>query len=171
MVMFPVNPQRMDPYKNFKFRLRWEGRYVAALSKVSSLKMSVEAIKFREGGDPSTTRVSPGQASYDPITLERGLTLDTEFEAWMRQIWNFGSGFGRQVALANYRRDVTLEFYNEAGQLVIGYNIFRCWPSQYQAMPDLDAGGNAVAIQTLVLQNEGWQRDTGLEPPPEPSFN
>src|SRR5215210_4732546 len=156
MVMFPVNPRRMDPYKNFKFRIRWEGRYVAAVSKVSALKVSGEAIKLREGSEPSTTRVSPGQASYDPITLERGLTLDTEFEGWMRQVSNFGSGFGRQVALANYRRDITLEFYNEAGQLVIGYKVFRCWPSQYQALPDLDAGGNAVAIQTLVLQNEGW---------------
>jgi len=170
MAMFPANPQRFDPYKNFKFRLRWEGRYVAGLSKVSALKRSTETIKFREGGDPSSSRVSPGQTSYDAITLERGLTQDLEFEAWARQVWNFGAGLGLEVSLASFRRNVTLEFYNEAGQLVMAYNIYRAWPSEYQAMPELDASANAVAIQTLVLQNEGWERDTGVEEPAEPDF-
>src|SRR4051812_34867657 len=98
MVSLPVNPQRMDPYENFKFRIRWmDGRYVAAFSTVSALEMSVEAIKFREGGDPSTMRVSADQASYDPIKLEHGLTVDPEFETWIRQAWNFGSGFRRDI--------------------------------------------------------------------------
>jgi phage tail-like protein len=170
MVMFPANPMRMDPYKNFKFRVRWEGRYVAGISKVSALKRTTEAIKWREGGDPSMSRVSPGQSSYDPITLERGVTQDLEFEAWAKLVWNFGAGLGAEVSLANFRRNVTIEFYNEAGQLALAYNIYRCWVSSYQALPDLDASANAIAIQSMILQNEGWERDTSVTEPVEPSF-
>lgn len=171
MALFPSNPQRFDPYKTFKFRVRWDGRYVAAVSKVSALKRTTEAINFREGGDASTERVSPGQTKYEPITLERGLSLDPEFEAWASRVWQYGAGFGSEVSLKDFRRDIALEFYNEAGQLVIGYNIYRCWPSEYVALPELDASANAVAIQTLVLQHEGWARDAAVTPPSEPSFS
>ena len=165
------NTQRTDPYNNFKFRLKWNGKYVAGVSKVSSLKRSTEAINFREGGDPSTSRVQPGQTKFEPITLERGVTLDLEFEAWVRQVWNFRAGLGMESSLASFRRDITLEFYNDAGQLVYAYNIYRCWPSEYEALPELDASANAVAIQTLVLQNEGWERDTSVTAPKEPNFS
>lgn len=163
--------QRVDPYNNFKFRLKWNGKYVAAVSKVSALKRSTEAITFREGGDPSTVRVSPGQTKFEPITLERGVTLDLEFEQWTRQVWNFRAGLGMESSLASFRRDITLEFYNDAGQLVYAYNIYRCWPSEYEALPELDASANAVAIQTLVLQNEGWDRDTSVTAPQEPNYS
>ncbi|MEM9293202.1 MAG: phage tail protein [Acidobacteriota bacterium] len=170
MVMFPANPERMDPYKNFKFRVRWEGRYVAGVSQVSSLRRTTEAIQFREGGDPSSQRVSPGQTSYEPITLSRGLTQDREFNVWARQVWNLGAGLGMEVALRNFRKDITIEFYNEAGQLVLAYNVFRTWPSEFTALPDLDSNGNDIAIQTLVLQNEGWELDEGVQEPAEPAF-
>uniref|UniRef100_B0T4K0 Conserved hypothetical phage tail protein n=1 Tax=Caulobacter sp. (strain K31) TaxID=366602 RepID=B0T4K0_CAUSK len=166
-----TNTQRTDPYNNFKFRLKWNGKYVAGVSKVSSLKRSTEAINFREGGDPSTSRVQPGQTKFEPITLERGVTLDLEFESWVRQVWNFRAGLGMESSLASFRRDITLEFYNDAGQLVYAYNIYRCWPSEYEALPELDASANAVAIQTLVLQNEGWERDTSVTAPKEPNFS
>ena len=165
------NTQRTDPYNNFKFRLKWNGKYVAGISKVSSLKRSTEAISFREGGDPSSSRVQPGQTKFEPITLERGVTLDLEFESWVRQVWNFRAGLGMESSLASFRRDITLEFYNDAGQLVYAYNIYRCWPSEYEALPELDASANAVAIQTLVLQNEGWERDTSVTAPKEPNFS
>jgi phage tail-like protein len=164
------NTTRVDPYKNFKFRIKWNGKYVAAVNKVSMLKRSTEAVPFREGGDPSSVHVSPGQTKFEPITLERGVTLDLEFESWTSQVWQFQAGLGMEVALANFRRDITLEFYNEAGQLVYAYNIFRCWPSEYQALPELDASANAVAIQILVLQNEGWARDPSVNAPQEPSY-
>lgn len=170
MTSFPANPQRLDPYKNFKFRVRWEGRYVAGVSKVSALKRTTETIKWREGGDPSMQRVSPGQSSFDPITLERGVTQDTEFDAWARKVWNFGAKLGAEVSLRDFRRNITVEFYNEAGQLALAYNVYRCWPSSYQALPDLDASGNSIAIESLVLQNEGWERDAGVSEPVEPSF-
>ncbi|HWU80614.1 MAG TPA: phage tail protein [Caulobacter sp.] len=170
MSSFPTNPLRFDPYKNFKFRIRWEGRYVAGVNKVSALKRTTEVVTFREGGDPSSVRVSPGQTKFEPITLERGLTLDTEFERWSRLVWNYQARLGMEASLQNFRRDITLEFYNEAGQLAIAYNIYRCWPSEYQALPELDASANAVAIQTLVLQNEGWMRDEGVTPADETKF-
>jgi phage tail-like protein len=171
MAQFSVNAQRFDPYKNFKFRVKWDGRYVAGVSKVSALKRSTEPIEHREGGDPSLNRKSPGRTKYEPITLERGVTHDTEFEAWTNKVWNFGSGLGAEVSLKDFRKDIILELYNEAGQLVLAYRIYRCWVSEFQALPDLDANANAVAIQMLKLENEGWERDYDVVEPAEPSFN
>jgi len=170
MAQFSVNSQRFDPYKNFKFRLKWDGRYVAGISKVSALKRSTEVVKHREGGDPSSTRKSPGRTEYDAITLERGVTHDVAFEQWANKVWNYGAGLGAEVSLKDFRKDITLEMYNEAGQLAIAYKIYRCWVSEYQAMPDLDANANAVAIQHIKLENEGWERDEAVTEPSEPSF-
>lgn len=171
MAQFSVNPTRFDPYKNFKFRVKWDGRYVAGVSKVSALIRKTEVVLHREGGDPSSSRKSPGRTEYDPITLERGVTHDPEFERWANKVWNFGSGLGAEVSLKDFRKDILLELYNEAGQLVIRYKIYRCWVSEYEALPDLDANGTAVAIQKITLVNEGWERDYEVPEPPEPSFD
>ena len=170
MAQFSVNPQRFDPYKNFKFRVKWDGRYVAGVSKVSALKRSTDVVEHREGGDPSTGRKSPGRTKFDPVTLERGVTHDLEFERWANKVWNFGAGLGSEVSLADFRKDIIIEFYNEAGQLAIAYRVFRCWASEFQAQPELDANANAVAIQTLKLENEGWERDLDVTEPTEPRF-
>ena len=171
MAQFSVNAQRFDPYKNFKFRVKWDGRYVAGICKCSSLKRTTEVVEHREGGDPSTSRKSPGRTKFDPITLERGVTHDVEFEQWANKVWNFGAGFGSEVSLADFRKDVILDFFNEAGQKVISYQLYRCWVSEYQALPDLDANANAVAIQTLKLENEGWDRDVAVTEPVEPTLS
>ncbi len=165
-----VNPQRFDPYKNFKFRVKWDGKYVAGVSKVSGLKKTTEVVKHREGGDPSSSRKSPGRTEYDAITLERGVTHDKEFEQWANKVWNYGAGLGAEVSLKDFRKDIILELYNEAGQLAIAYNIYRCWVSEFQAMPDLDANANAVAIQHIKLENEGWERDYTVPEPSELTF-
>ena len=170
MAKFSVNAQRFDPYKNFKFRVRWDGRYVAGISKVGALKRTTEPIKHRDGGDPSTERKSPGQTKYEAITLERGVTHDTEFEKWANKVWNFGSGLGSEVSLRDFRKDIILEMYNEAGQLALAWKIFRCWPSEFQAVPELDANASEVAIQTLKLENEGFERDLDVTEPQESSF-
>lgn len=171
MPQFAVNADRFDPYKNFKFRVKWDGRYVAGISKVSVLSRMTEVVEHREGGDPSTVRKSPGQTKYEPITLERGVTHDTAFEQWANKVWNYGSGPGGEVSLKDFRKPVMLEVYNEAGQLALRYNIFRCWVSQFDATAELDASGNAVLIQTLKLENEGWERDYAVVEPTEPSFS
>jgi phage tail-like protein len=170
MAQFSVNSQRFDPYKNFKFRVKWDGRYVAGVSKVSALKRTTEVVEHREGGDPSIARRSPGRTKYEAVTLERGITHDVEFEQWANKVWNLGSGLGAEISLKDFRKDVILEIYNEAGQLAIAYKIYRCWVSEYQAVPELDANANAVAIQTLKLENEGWERDYEVKEPSEPSF-
>ncbi len=170
MAQFSVNPQRFDPYKNFKFRVKWDGKFVAGISKVGALKRTAEMVEHREGGDPSTTRKSPGQAKYEAITLERGVTHDPEFEKWANKVWNFGSGLGAEVSLQDFRKDIIIEMYNEAGQLVLAYKVFRCWVSEYQSLPELDASANAIAIQTIKLENEGWERDYEVSEPAEPSF-
>ena len=171
MAGFTVNPQRLDPYKNFKFRLKWDGHYIAGISKVSALKRTTEVVKHRDGGDPSSSRKTPGRTEYEAITLERGVTHDPEFEAWATKIWNFGAGLGAEVSLQDFRKNITLEIYNEAGQLAIAYNIFDCWVSEYQAQPDLDANANAVAIQHIKLENHGWVRDRSVVEPREPTFS
>jgi len=170
MAQFSVNPQRFDPYKNFKFRVKWDGRYVAGISKVGSLKRTTEVVKHREGGDPSSTRKSPGRTEFDAITLDRGVTHDTEFETWANKVWNFGSGLGAEVSLKDFRKDIIIDVYNEAGQLAISYKVYRCWVSEFQAMADLDANANAVLIQHIKLENEGFERDLAVTEPSEPTL-
>lgn len=159
MARFTVNAQRFDPYKNFRFRVKWGGRYVAGLSKVSALKRGSEMVDHREGGDPSSYRKLPGRTKYGAIILESGVTHDTEFEKWASS----------RASLENARKDITLEVYDEAGQLALAYRIYRCWASEFQAMPYLDANANALAIQRIKLENEGWERDDEVTEPSEPS--
>ena len=170
MAQFTVNPKRFDPYKNFKFRVKWDGRYVAGVSKVSGLRRTTEVIRHREGGDPSTTRKSPGLLEFAPITLERGVTHDPEFEKLANKVWSLGAGLGAEVSLKDFRKDIVLELYYEAGQVVLAYTIYRCWISEYEVMPDLDANSNAVAIEQITLENEGWERDQSVKEPVEPSY-
>ena len=170
MPQFSVNTQRKDPYKNFKFKVKWDGRYVAGVSKVGGLKRTTQVVSHREGGDPSTSHKSPGRNEFDPITLERGVTHDTEFEKWANKVWNFGAGLGAEVSLKDFRKDIIIDFYNEAGQLVLSYKIYRCWISEYHPLPELDANANAIAIQMIKLENEGWERDVSVTEPTEPNL-
>jgi phage tail-like protein len=170
MAQFTVNATRFDPYKNFKFRVKWDGRYVAGISKVTSLKRTTEVVKHREGGDPSSSRKSPGRTEYEAITLSRGVTHDTAFEQWANKVWNYGSGLGSETSLRDFRKDVIIEVYNEAGQLVLAYKVYRCWVSEYESLGELDGNANAVLIQTIKLENEGWERDYDVPEPSEPSF-
>ena len=170
MAEFTVNAARFDPYKNFKFRVKWDGVYVAGISKVGLLKRTTEVVTHRTGGDPSSSRKSPGRSEYDAILLERGVTHDVAFEHWANKVWNYGAGLGAETSLRDFRKDIILEVYNEAGQLAIAYKVFRCWVSEYQALPELDANANAVAISSIKLENEGWERDYDVPEPSEPSF-
>jgi phage tail-like protein len=170
MPHFRANATRLDPYKNFKFKIKWDDKYVAGLNKISALNRTTEQVKHRSGGDPSSNRKSPGRTEYESITLEQGVTHDSEFETWARKVWNFGAGLGSEVSLKDFRKDIIIEVYNEAGKLALAYKIFRCWVSEYQALPDLDANANAIAIQHIKLENEGWERDTSVTEPTEPSI-
>ncbi|MFC0397351.1 phage tail protein [Paraburkholderia rhizosphaerae] len=170
MPQFTVNATRFDPYKNFKFRVKWDGRYVAGVSKCSALKRTTEVIEHREGGDPSSPRKSPGRSKYEAITLERGVTHDVAFEQWANKVWQLNAGLGAEVSLRDFRKNLIIEVYNEAGQLVISYRVYRAWVSEFQALPDLDANANAVAIQHIKLENEGWERDLEVNEPTEPTF-
>jgi phage tail-like protein len=170
VAQFSVNAQRFDPYKNFKFRVKWDGKYVAGVSKVGALKRTTEVVKHREGGDPSSSRKSPGRTEYEAITLERGVTHDKEFEQWANKVWNYGAALGAEVALKDFRKDVIVELYNETGQLVVAYKIYRCWVSEFQAQADMDANANAVLIQSIKLENEGWERDYEVAEPAEITF-
>jgi phage tail-like protein len=161
---------RFDPYKNFKFVVKFNNTVVAGVSKVTGLKKTTEVVKHREGADPSTSRKSPGRTEFEAVTLERGVTADREFEKWANQVWLFHGQAPGESALGNFRRDITIELRNEAGQPVLRYFLLRCWVSEYQALPDLDANANAVAIEHIKIENEGWVRDVALPIEPEPEF-
>jgi len=167
MTEFTVNPTRLDPYKNFKFRVKWDGQYVAGVSKITALRRATEVIEHREGGDPSTNRKSPGRTMFEPIILERGLTYDHAFEQWANLVWKLGAN--PESALADFRKDIIIDVYNEAGQRIFSYKVYRCWVSEYQGLPDLDANANAVAIEHIKLENEGWERDISVTEPKEPT--
>ena len=177
MAQFKANSNRFDPYKNFKFRVKWDGAYVAGISKVGALKRTTEVVEHREGGDPSTSRKSPGRTKYEPITLERGVTHDDAFQKWANKVWDYQNATAsaeqrnKEVSLADFRKDIIIDMFNEAGQKVLSYLVYRAWVSEYQALPELDANANAVAIQTIKLENEGWDLDPAVTEPTEPSFN
>lgn len=160
MPQFTVNTSRIDPYKNFKFRVKWDGQVVAGVSKVSALKRTTEVVSHREGGDISTHRLSPASSKFDPITLERGVSFAPEFEAWANLVYSTeGDG---AVSLANFRKNIMIEFLNLQGTVVRAYRVFRCWVSEYHALPELDANANAIAFEMIVLQNEGFERDESV---------
>lgn len=153
----------MDPLENFKFKVKWDNQYIAGVTKVSGLRRLTEVVEYREGGaDATVVRDLPGRTRYEPITLERGITNDRAFEQWANLILDLQSGQG----VANYRKDVILDLFNEPGQRVLSYIIRRCWVSEYQALPDLDANANAIAIERIKLENEGWERDAQVVWPP-----
>jgi phage tail-like protein len=174
MAEFSVNATRLDPYKNFKFRVKWDGQYVAGVSKVGMLKRTTEVVKHRSGGDESSSHKSPGRTEYDAITLERGVTHDVAFEQWANKVWDYtnaqAQNADKEVSLADFRKEIIIDVFNEAGQKVLSYLVYRCWVSEFQALPDLDANANAVAIQHIKLENEGWIRDTTVTEPTEPTF-
>jgi phage tail-like protein len=172
MAQFTVNALRFDPYKNFKFLVKLVGSNtpVAGASKVSMLKRTTEVVKHRDGGDPSSSRKSPGRTEYEAITIERGVTHDKDFEQWANKVWDFQGGLGAESSLKDFRKDIIIEVLNEAGQLALRYYVYRCWVSEFQALPDLDANANAVAIQHIKLENEGWKRDPETPEPNEPTF-
>lgn len=165
MAKFTVNTTRFDPYLGYRFQIKIDGQSVAGLNKCGALKKTTEVTPWYEGGDSSGPHQIPGKTKYDPITLEAGVTHDTTFEDWANKVNNFQGDAA--MSLATFRKNITIEVYNHQGLKVLAYNVFRCWVSEYQALPQLDAGGNAVMISTIKLENEGWQRDTSVTEPKE----
>jgi phage tail-like protein len=165
MAMFNVNTHRFDPYKNFKFRVKWDGRYVPGISKISPLARFTETVIHREGGDPSNFRVSPGTTSFEPIVLERGLSHDTTFEDWANMVFNINGD--NSTSLKNYKKDIMIDLFNLQGMKVMSFIVYRCWVSEYQSLPELDANNKCIAIEKIVLQHEGWVRDLDVTEPSE----
>ncbi len=162
---FVKNARRVDPYKNFKFRILWDDKPVMGVSKVGALKRSTEVVKHRDGGDNSTDHKSPGRTTYDAISVERGITHDPEFEAWANKVHPYSGDTA--MDLAAYKKNLTLEMMNEKGHVVYRYFLYDCWVSEYTAIPELNANANAVAIESLKIELEGWDRDRDTKEPNE----
>jgi len=169
---FSVNINRFDPYKSYRFLvfLGDSASPCAGVSKVGGLKRSADVIDYKEGGNAIILK-GIGRTKYEAITLERGVTHDPEFENWANKVWSLDAGRGAEVSLKDFRKDIVLELYNEAGQIALAYKVYRCWVSEYEILPNLDANANAIAIEHIKLENEGWERDYDVTEPSEPSFN
>jgi phage tail-like protein len=171
MAQFSLNTHRSEPYQGSKFKVKWDGRYVAGISRVGALTRTVEVVQYRAGGDPSSPRKWPGQASYGDVELQQGVTRDHEFLRWINKVWHFGAALGAEVSLRDYRKDISLDVLNEAGQKVLSYQLYGCWPRECQYISELDASQNAVLIGRLVLVVQGIRLDLeGSAEQLEPSF-
>jgi phage tail-like protein len=160
---FPVNPSRLDPYKDFRFRVKWDNKYVPGISRVSPLRRRTVAVDERSGADPNRVHRSPGTTTWDPLVLERGRTQDTSFEAWANLVWNEEG----EISLKNFRKNIVVEVENEQGVVALAFEVFRAWPSEYVAVGQLDSEGNATLIESLTLEHEGWERDSSVVEPVE----
>ena len=156
---------RRNPYGSFRFRDRWDGRYVVGVNKISGLRRYTDVVEHREGGQPGIELKSPGRTKFDPITLERGVTHDRAFEEWANQVWKLAAQ--PETSIADFRKEIAIDVFNEADERVLSYLVYRCWVSEYQALPDLDANADGVAIEHIKLEHEGWERDTSVVPPPD----
>lgn len=163
MAQFVVNPHRFDPYKNFKFQVKWDGKVIPGISRISCLKRYTDPIAHREGNEPSITRLSPGTWRFEPITLERGITHDTSFEEWADLCFSLSD----PMSLKNFRKDMVVNLLNEQNTLVKSFKVYRCWVSEYQVLPVLEANASSVAIESITLENEGWERDIEVSEPME----
>jgi len=167
MTGFTVNTHRTAPYKNYKFRVIWDGRIIHGIDRVSGLRRETEVIRYRSGNDSNNLQTTPGKTEFAVITLERGKTHDTAFESWANLIFNLGAAGGEEMSLRSYRKDIEISLLNEAGQVVMTYKVYRCWPSAYEPLANLDGNGSDVMREVLVLQHEGWERDSSVTEPTE----
>jgi phage tail-like protein len=152
-----------DPYRGFRFKVKWDGRYVAGIDKVSALRRSTEVVEHREGGEPAESRKLPGRTKFEAIALERGITQDRAFEEWANSV--LGMGTTPAGAIPTFKKDIAIDIFNEDDVKVLSYLVHRCWVSEYEALPSLDANSDAVAIERIKLEHDGWERDTSVVPP------
>lgn len=162
---FAVNTSRIDPYRNFKFRVNWDGTDVAGVSKVSGLKRTTEIVEHRDGRDVSTSRKSPGRSAFEGITLERGITHDHAFEEWANLVYSPEGDAG--VSLRDFRKDLMIDVYNLQGTKVLSWQVFRCWVTEFTALPELDANANVIIFESVMIAHEGFQRDVAVVEPTE----
>jgi phage tail-like protein len=164
---FVKNAHRIDPYKNYKFRIKWDGKTVLGVSKVGALKRTTQVVPYRSGGENSSDHKTPGRTAYDGLTLERGVTHDPEFEAWADKVHPYAGDAA--MDLANYKKELVLEVLNEKGHVALRYFLHDCWVSEFTAVPALDANANAVAVEMVKIEMNGWERDKGTQEPDEKS--
>jgi phage tail-like protein len=164
---FVKNAHRVDPYKTYKFRVVWDGKPVLGVSKCGPLKRTTTVVSHRSGGENGSDHKSPGRTQYDAVTLERGITHDLEFEKWANLVHPYAGDVA--MDLVNYKKELTLEVMNEKGHVAIRYFLHGCWVSDFTAVPQLDGSTNAVAIETIKIETDGWERDIDTKEPDEAS--
>jgi phage tail-like protein len=151
----------------YNFLVKWDGKYVAAVTHVSGLTRGTQVVSSHAGGEPQSALKIPGQADYEPVRLERGITTDTAFEDWANMMWSYPNTpeLGNEVSLTAFRKPMQIEHYDQAGVITLRYNLHNCWPSEYTALPELNTEANAVALASMTIEHEGWERDTSVPAP------
>ena len=162
----------MNPYLTYNFLVKWNNAYVAAVTNVSGLTRKTEVVSFHAGGQPQSAFKIPGQTDYEPVRLSRGITTDTAFETWANMMWFYPNTqkLGNEVDLDHFRQPMQIELYDQAGRLLLRYNLYNCWPSEYTALPDLDSEANTVALASMTIEHEGWDRDLTVQAALTPSY-
>jgi phage tail-like protein len=162
----------VNPYLTYNFLVKWDGNPVAAVSHVSGLSRKTEVVSFHAGGQPQTAFKIPGQTDWEPVQLARGITTDTAFEDWANLMWTYPNSqtLGGQMDMSTFRKPIQIELYNQAGVIVLRYNLYNCWPSEYTALPELASEANAVALASMTIEHEGWDRDPSVTPPAQPGY-
>jgi phage tail-like protein len=167
MARMTATTNRFDPFHNYRFRVKWDGQYVAGMTKMGALKRTTEMVEFREAGENIVSRKLPGKSSFQAVSLEAGITYDTAFEDWANLVNDFASH--SITSIGEFRKNITVDVFNEAGIKALSYNLYRAWVSEYQALPDLDSSANAVAITTIKLEFEWFERDLAVHEPAGPA--
>ena len=139
---------RIDPYRNFNFKVEIGGLTMGVFSDCSGFGASTDPIEYREGGakDNSPTKL-PGVTKYPNITLKWGLTDDSTLYDWYRDVTK-----GKIQ-----RKDGSIILVDLEGNPKVQWDFFGAWPTKWDG-PDFTAKGNDVAIETLELVVEKVER-------------
>jgi phage tail-like protein len=155
----PPGPPGPPKESRTHFVVKWDGKVIPGITQIGALRRKTEVVEHRSGEDSNRIRRSPGRTEYQPIVLKRPRTEDKEFERWANQVWKLGSGFGTEMSLKDYRKDILIEVRDDTGKILLAFRAYRCWPSEYVALKDSDGNHKSVALEILVLEHEGWERD------------
>jgi phage tail-like protein len=139
--------KRVDPYRNFNFRVEIDGITQAGFSECTGFELSTDPIEYREGGENTTVRKLPGLTKYANITLKWGLTDSKDLYNWYRDVVN-----GKIQ-----RKNGSIIVRDLDGSDKVRWNFTDGWPTKYNPA-DMNAKGNEVALETLEIAIEGIER-------------
>ena len=179
-----------DPVRNFRFLVTFQPQdtsntglnkgtqFTMGFTSVSGLAVTTDSIPYREGGYNTTVHQIPGQTSFTPLTLQRGVMLGTPGNwDWMKQLFATVQGGGSTLgANKNFRCDLEIQVLQHpvagavgdvaqdavaaAPEVAMRFKVYNAWPTTV-AYSDLNAGDNALYVEQMSLVHEGFDLHWG----------